>query len=212
MPSRPSPRPRRATPKPRPTPQRRRTDRRGPDAERTHEPQFADLLPGIPSEAPPPADFRRPDDWPTVETPRFYRRGWFWLLIVVVVAGAGIGVLVHTVSQGSAPRKHTVVYRVVGNAPADISYYSGGGAQSPASTQLQGQRLPWTRTIVVQGSVAGVGVTATFHDLTHRGTLACSITVDGVRLSKDEAPGRAFVGCDGSGYRGGTPASATAAR
>ncbi|HVC68042.1 MAG TPA: MmpS family transport accessory protein [Acidimicrobiales bacterium] len=137
---------------------------------------------------------------PPAEQPKkpVYKRVWFWLLIVVVVLFGGCAAIVvgaGTAVNNANKAQHTVVYSVTGDGTADLTFdtYANGNS---GTSQVTGQSLPWTKTIVASGLFNIYSVSATISTGT---TATCTITVDGKVLSTHTSSGQfATADCNAS--------------
>ena len=103
-------------------------------------------------------------------------------------------------------KPHTVVYKVTGTVPkADVSYYTSDGSGNDTNRSQDGVSLPFTKTVTVKGDFSGFILQANTPMTLNapKGTLACTLSVDGKIVSRDSAKGSMnLVSCDGSGYDG----------
>jgi Mycobacterium membrane protein len=114
----------------------------------------------------------------------------------------GVSKAVHD-EQKAASATHTVVYTVTGPAQdADITYstYTGGSFGSQQSTSTP---LPFTKSITVKGSTAGLSFNSftltAINGINDTGAISCSITVDGKTVANQTSTGSlADVTCSGS--------------
>ncbi|MDQ2797675.1 MAG: MmpS family transport accessory protein, partial [Actinomycetota bacterium] len=154
--------------------------------------------PGYPA----PPGYQLPSGYEIKKKKRFYKRVWFWVLAFVLLVVIITVTAVSKVANDAVNKKHEVAYNVTGTVRADITYYSSDGSNKSASESVAKQKLPWAKTITVKGDFSGFVLTATPSDLASKGTLACSITVDGKVVSTDRANSTGIVSCDGTGYNG----------
>ena len=107
---------------------------------------------------------------------------------------------------GDANQKHTVVYSVTGTiGSADINYYSSDGSGHLSQSLHHSVPLPFSKTITIEGDFSGFDLTANTHIGLHtpKGSLKCTISVDGKIVSRDSFSGQSdFVSCEGNGYDG----------
>ena len=149
------------------------------------------------------------DAGPKLQPPRsrtrwLAERSWWvpWLLGAAVVA-VGVATLVPLVSGSSGATngtarlpssKHTVVYQVDGTGDApEIRYLVDGIA---ASETVDKVNLPWRKELTLTVG-PGLGIAQILANNGEYGDqITCSISVDGVVVNKNTAPGkRATVGC-----------------
>jgi hypothetical protein len=164
------------------------------------------VAPQQPSAAPsgyPQQGFVVPPGYEMKKKKRFYKRVWFWLVVVPVVFIIIIIVAVSAAVNKVVNDKHTVVYSVTGTiGKADIDYYSVDGSGNSASQSVDGQTLPFSKTITVKGDLSGFNISANAPIAINSpsGTLTCSIRVDGKVVSTDHASGSTdVVSCFGTG-------------
>jgi hypothetical protein len=128
-----------------------------------------------------------------------YKRVWFWLVMIVAAITILIVVIVAAASNAiikAARTNHTIVYGVTGSGTANITYDSFDNGHN-GSAQNSDVSLPWTKTIVGSGIFNYYTVTATLSEA--GGTLTCSISVDGRRISTNSANGAfASASCSGT--------------
>lgn len=128
-----------------------------------------------------------------------YKRVWFWLLMVL--AAVIVLIIVIVVAAGTAINnannaKHTIVYTVTGTGSPTITYDSFDNGHN-GSTQISNAPLPWSKTITGSGLFNFYSVDATLG--TDGGSITCTITVDGKRVSTNTANGElASATCTGS--------------
>ena len=116
-------------------------------------------------------------------------------------------VVIGTVFNNAVSNPHTVVYSVTGTiGKADVQYYSSDASGSSKQQSQDSVPLPFTKTVTVKGDFSGFDVEANTHiglGNSPRGTLACTISVDGKIVSRDSSDGDAdVVACDGTGFSG----------
>jgi hypothetical protein len=161
--------------------------------------------PGYP---PPPPPGYVPPGYELKRKKRFYKRVWFWLLVIVVLIIVIVVVAVSSAVHDATSKPHTVVYTVNGTgkiSKADISYYTSDGSNHSSNVSAGKQPLPWTKSVTVKGDLSGFVLTANTPITlkTPKGTLSCTLSVDGKIVSTDKARGGAdLVSCLGSGYDG----------
>lgn len=127
-----------------------------------------------------------------------YKRVWFWLLmafaaiivlVIVVIVAAG------TAIDNADKARHTIVYTVTGTGSPSITYDSFDNGHN-GSTQISNASLPWSKTIVGSGIFNFYSVDATLG--TDGGSITCTLTVDGKRISTNTANGElASATCNG---------------
>lgn len=156
--------------------------------------------------APPPGYV--PPGYQLKKKKRFYKRVWFWFLVIFVVIIAIIIAAIASFAKDATSKPHTVVYTVNSTgkvSKADISYYTSDGSNHSSNVSADGQPLPWTKTVTVKGDLSGFILTANtpITGNAAKGTLACSLSVDGKVVSTDKSSGSvSLVTCSGSGYDG----------
>lgn len=140
---------------------------------------------------------------------RFYKKVWFWLLVIVVVIIIIIATAISSAVKDATSKPHTVLYKVTGTGPitkADVSYYTSDGSNNSSNISQDGQSLPFTKMVTVKGDLSGFVLTANTPiaaTTSPKGTLSCSLSVDGKVVSTDHSSGSvSLVTCSGSGYNG----------
>lgn len=117
------------------------------------------------------------------------------LLILSAAASAGTPSAFASQSPGApvggSGAAHRVVYSVTGDGRATaIAYYTVSGGQSGQST-LQDERLPWSKTVTVRGTLTSASsVLTVVGQRTGSGGIACSITLDGKVVAQQTGEGR----------------------
>ncbi|MGI8682028.1 MAG: hypothetical protein ACR2JO_07850 [Mycobacteriales bacterium] len=116
------------------------------------------------------------------------------VIIVVVVAvslsgGGGSG-------GGSDSATTKVIYKIGGTAKrADMTFSTTPDGSN--ISQENGQKLPWTKAFTVKDEFFSVYSLSAQNQ--GRGTITCSVTVDGKQVAKNTASGQyAIVSCDAS--------------
>lgn len=118
------------------------------------------------------------------------------LIVFGVLAVLGIGGCAAIVAAigGEVDESHTVVYKVAGTSKAASLTYSTDG--STTMEQLQGEKLPWSKTLQIKGLIPVYQVSAQ-NEIGQTGTVTCTIEVDGkpVKTATSKGAG-AIASCD----------------
>lgn len=155
-----------------------------------------------------PPGYSVPPGYEIKKKKRFYKRVWFWLLVIVVAIIGIVTAAVSQVADDATNKPHTVAYEVSGTGnitKADISYYVSDGSNHSSNVSADDQALPWNKSVTVKGDLSGFVLTANtpITGASAKGTLSCSLSVDGKVVSTDRSTGSAsLVTCSGSGYDG----------
>lgn len=120
--------------------------------------------------------------------------GVFILIVGGCVAFAGKAV--NEIDKQSK-QEHTVVYKVTGTSKAGSLTYNTDG-----STTLQQEtsaKLPWSKTLTVKGSLFQIYQLSVQNGLGQKGTVTCTIEVDGKVVKTATGTGEAAIAsCDHS--------------
>jgi hypothetical protein len=113
------------------------------------------------------------------------RRPWFWVttgvLVIVIAVAAGVAAWrTHQEHQ-----QHVITYSVTGAGGASdvLVFYTtaqGRGA-------VENVNLPWSKTVIVSGSLKGFGVSAGTDP--NGGYVTCTISEDGTVINQETAHG-----------------------
>lgn len=139
-----------------------------------------------------------PQYQPPVPKKKHTARNVFIVLGVLVLLGIGgcfaiVGSVGNEIDKQSN-EAHTVVYKVTGKgaAAADLTYTTDG---STTTEQIQGAKLPWTKTLSIKGLIPVYQVMA--QNSGSAGSVTCSIVVDGKQVKTATASGQgAIASCD----------------
>jgi hypothetical protein len=121
-------------------------------------------------------------------------------IVLGVLAFLGIGgctafvVMVGNEVNKQANEVHTVVYKVTGTSKAASLTYSTDG--STTTEQIATAKLPWSKSLQIKGLIPVYQVMAQ-NGIGQKGTVTCSITVDGKVAKTATATGAgAIASCD----------------
>lgn len=117
-------------------------------------------------------------------------------LFILMIAGcmALLGTAANEVDKASK-KESTVVYRLSGTAKkVDVTYTTDG---STSTSQENGQKLPWTKTVKVKGLLKVYQVMG--QNTGPKGVVKCEIEVDGKVVKTGQSKGGyAIASCDHS--------------
>jgi hypothetical protein len=133
----------------------------------------------------------------------------FILGVLGLIATIAWTAAITSAADDAVNKEHTVAYQVTGTGQvtkADVSYWANDGSNKSSSISQDGQALPFSKTVKVKGSLSAFVLsanTSVSSGAAPKGTLSCSLSVDGKVVSTDHSSGSAsFVSCTGSGYDG----------